>query len=196
MNTHRIAGAIALLCLSPSSLLAQRGVGGMGMGGGGGGFGRGRGINMSREAAISIPKYVNAVNLLIEHRQELTLTDSQFVRVIVVKRTLDSTNAPLARRLDSVQRLFKGGGPLFGDPSPERRDSLAAARDVVHEVMSSVHENVSTARDKAYGLLSFSQRTKAQELEDKAERAIVEEEQHRDRGRSGTPGGIGRPPSH
>lgn len=168
----------------------------MGGRGGGGGFGRGKSINDTHEPALAVPKYVNPVNMLIEHRQELTLTDSQFVRVVAVKRGLDSANAPLDRRLDSLQRLFKGGGPLFGDASLERRDSLASARAVVQETMSGVRDNVSTAREKAYGLLSFTQRGKAQELEDKAEKAIVDDAQRSGRGRSGSAGAYGRPPTH
>ena len=61
--------------------------------------GRGAG-SLAREAGVQIPKYVNSVNLLIEHRQELSLSDSQFVRLIALKRTLDSTDvafAPQAR---------------------------------------------------------------------------------------------------
>lgn len=190
METRRIVGALAFLCLTSSAATAQRGMGGRGMG-----MGRGRSIDMTHESAIVIPKYVNAVNLLIEHRQDLALSDTQFTQVIAMKRALDSTNAPLVRKLDSVQRLFKGGGPLFGDPSAGRRDSLATARALVQETIGNVRENVSVSRDKAYALLAYPQRTKAQEFEDKAEKAIADESQH-GRGREGNGSGLGRPPTH
>ena len=190
VETGRIVRALAFLCVASSGAIAQRGVAGRGMG-----MGRGRSIDMTRESPIVVPKFVNAVNLLIEHRQDLALSDTQFVQVIAMKRALDSTNAPLMRKLDSVQRLFKGGGPLFGDPSAGRRDSLATARALVQETVGNVRENVSVGRDKAYSLLSYPQRTKAQEFEDKAEKAIADESQH-GRGKGGSDGAFGRPPTY
>ena len=130
---------------------------------------------------------MNAVNLLIQHRQDLALSDSQFARVIRIKRGADSTNAPLMRRLDSVQVLFKGAGPLFGDPSPERRDSLASARAVIQETVGTVRDNIADAREKAYALLSAQQLAKAESIEDKAAKAIEEEKQAA-RGRGGSGG--------
>jgi hypothetical protein len=181
IGARRFTGAaLALVIVTSAAAAQQRGLGGMG------GFGRGRGIgNTDREPALVIPKYVNAVNLLIEHRQDLALTDTQFVQVVALKRALDSANVPLSRRLDSLQRLFKGRGPLFGEPSAARRDSLASARAVVQETIGSVRDNVSATRDKLYTLLSFSQRSKAQELEDKAEKAIEDETKRAGRGRAG-----------
>jgi hypothetical protein len=193
METRRIVGAFVFLCVASSAAIAQRGMGGGGRGMGGG-MGRGKVGDLTRESAIVIPKYVNPVNLLIEHRQELTLTDSQFAHVVIIKRALDSANTPLVRRLDSLQRLFKGGTPIFSSPSPERRDSIATARAVVQETIGNVRENVSAARDKAYGLLSYPQRTRAQELEDKAEKVIADEKEEGAGGRSGRGGG--RPPTY
>ena len=91
------------------------------MGGGMGGIGRRRPGNLEHEPGLVVPKQVNAVNLLIEHRQDLELSDSEFAGVARIKRALDSTNAPLVRKLDSLQRAFKGG-PIFSEPSPERRE--------------------------------------------------------------------------
>ena len=160
-----------------------------------GGFGRGRRPGqLMREPGITIPKVVNTVNLMIEHRQELALTDTQFARVIVIKRVLDSTNAPLVRKLDSVQRLFKGG-PIFSSPSAERRDSLAEARAVVQETIGAIVENNGTSRDEAYALLSVQQLATARSLEAKAEQAIEDEAKRNGKGREGSTGGsFGRPP--
>ena len=168
------------LCASPATLLAQRGILN--------GIGRGPG-RVEREAAVEVPKYVNPVNLLIEHRPTLALTDSQFARVIVIKRTLDSTNGPLVRRLDSLQRLFKGG-LVFSEPSKARRDSLADARVIVDRTMADLRDNLSSGREKAYALLSESQLSKAQQLEDDAQRAIDEQTKAKEKtrgGRSGRP---------
>jgi hypothetical protein len=173
------------LTLVPSLVLAQRGImpgGSMGVGGVGRRGGKGPG-SITREQGIAIPKLVNPVNLLIENRQVLMLTDSQFFKVIAIKRSLDSTNAPLMRKLDSVQHQFKGGGPLFGDPSAARRDSLVEARGAILDVQGSVKDNISASRDKAFLLLSSPQLTKARELEDKAERAIADEEKEKEKGK-------------
>jgi hypothetical protein len=170
MVVGRVSRIVVALAFVPSVAFAQR----VGMPPGGAGR-MGRGGSIARESGITIPKLVNGVNLLIENRQALALSDTQFTRIIVIKRTLDSTNAPFMRRLDSLQHLFKGGSLLFGNPSPARRDSLAEAHGVVTETQGVIRDNISVWRDKAFALLSSMQLTKAQELEDKAERAIAEE---------------------
>ena len=180
-----------LAALAPSLASAQRG----GMGNmGGGGIGRRRPGNLEREPGLVIPKQVNAVNLLIEHRQELALSDSQVARVVVIKRALDSTNSPLSRKLDSLQRVFRGG-PIFSEPTAARRDSLAEAHMVVTEATGTIRDNISAARERAFALLSPMQLTKAQELEAAAEKAI-EDENKRNGGEGRRGGGSsGRPPS-
>ena len=177
----------------PAPVMAQ----GRGIMGGRGALTPGRGGgNIARDPGIYVPKYANAVNLVIEHRPDLALTDSQFMRVIAIKRSLDSTNAPMLRKLDSVQRLFRAGVPMFSMPSAERRDSLADARSLIIETVGSIRDNIAAARDKAYGLLSSTQAAKAQEFEDKAEKAALDENQKAERGmQSRGGGGTARPPS-
>ena len=161
----------------------------MGRGGGRGGYDRGASA-LPRAEGIDIPQVVNAVNLLVQHRQELTLSDTQFMRVIAIKRTLDSTNSPLLRKLDSVQRLFKNG-PVFSEGSAERRDSLNEAHSLVREVTAAVRENDASGRDQAYALLSSKQLDQAHALESAAEQRIEDE----DARKSGGSGRGGRPPS-
>ena len=161
-----------------------------------GGFGRGRlPGRLEREPGIVVPRVVNPVNLLVEHRQQLALSDTQFAKVIAIKRVLDSTNGPLARKRDSVQRLFKGG-PVFSEPNAERRDSLAQAKGLVQDMTGAIEDNNNAARDKAYALLSAQQLAIAQDLEAKAEQSIEEEAKRGAKAR-GTPTGgtFGRPPS-
>lgn len=157
--------AASLVCLGATSAQAQRGIG-MGR--------RGPG-NIVREQGITAPKLVNPVNLLIEHRPDLALSDSQFIHLIAIKRTLDSTNAPLLRRIDSVQRLFRGG-LVFGEQSREHRDSVAQGRAVVMEMTAGLRDNYDAVKEKAFGILDASQSAKAQELYAKAEQAIADEE--------------------
>ena len=185
MTVLRARPLLVLLALLPGAAFAQRGILG-----GRGALTPGRGAgNLAREAGVQIPKYVNSVNLLIEHRQELSLTDSQFVRLVAVKRTLDSTNVPLLRKLDSVQRVFKSGVPIFSSPSAARRDSIAEARAYVNETLAVVRDNIGAARETAYGALTPPQIGKAREIQDKAERAAAAENERS--GRSAGRGGAG-----
>lgn len=168
MIVGRVSRIMCVLALVPAVAGAQRGgMGGMGRGG--------RTPSIAHEDALQIPKIVNGVNLLIEHRQELALTDSQFKRIIFIKRGLDSTNAPLMRSLDSVQHLFKGGGIRFGSPSAAQRDSLAEAHAMVSATQVAIRSNIADWHDKAFSVLSFTQMTKAQAIEDKEAQAIAEE---------------------
>jgi hypothetical protein len=171
-----------VLLLGAPAVLAQA----QGRGGGGrGGFGRGN-SPLPRAPGVEIPQVVNAVNLLVQHRQDLALTDTQFMKVIAIKRTLDSTNAPLMRKLDSVQRLFKEG-PVFSSGSPERRDSLTEANALVRETTAAVRENNESGRDQAYALLSSRQLDSAHALEAKAEQDIQDAAKSRGQGRGGRP---------
>ena len=170
---------MASLCacaLSASAALAQRGIAGPT------GSGQHRGAGISRDPGVSVPRLVNGVNLVVEHRQELALTDTQFVRVIGIKRALDSANAPLMRRIDSVQRLFKGGSLVFGNPGRAHRDSVAEAHAVIAETQAGVRQNIAEWRDKAWALLAPKQAAIAEELEAKAERALADDARGKGRG--------------
>jgi hypothetical protein len=134
-------------------------------------FGRGRAPGkLTIEPGIEVAKPVNVINLVVENRTPLVLSDSQYMRVLTIKRRLDSANAPAYRRIDSVQRLFKPG-PVFADPSPQRRDSVAAARAIAREMVAEIEEHIAEAREQAIALMSASQLTKIEELEEKARKA-------------------------
>ena len=94
---------------------------------------------------------------------------------------------PLLRKLDSVQRVFKNGVPIFSTPSAARRDSIAEARSFVNETLGAVRDNISAARATASANLSATQLTKAREIQDKAEQAAAAENERN--GRSGRGGG-------
>jgi hypothetical protein len=111
-----------------------------------------------------------------------------------MKRTLDSTNTPLLRKLDSVQRVFKSGVPMFSSPSAQRRDSIAEARSFVTSTLGTVRENISGARDRAYSTLSSTQLSKAQEIEEKAAKAAAAENERNERP-AGRGGGFGGGPA-
>ena len=190
MMVLRARAALVLLAIFPCAALAQRGI----MNGRGALTpGRGAG-SLAREASVQIPKYVNVVNLLVEHRRDLALSDSQFVTLVALKRTLDSTNMPLLRKLDSVQRVFKSGIPMFSSPSPARRDSIAEAKSFVNETLGAVRDNIGAARQTAYGSLSPTQLSRAREIEGKAEQAAAAENERNGRA-AGRGGGAGSGPA-
>lgn len=135
-------------------------------------FGRGMPGKLVIDPGIEAPTIVNPVNLLIENRTALALTPSQFKSVIAIKRQLDSINAPLARRIDSVRRVFKPG-PVFAEPTRQRRDSIAEARAFVRELAADIEDQIAEAREKAYELLTESQVAKAEQIEEKARRAAA-----------------------
>lgn len=175
-----VTATAAFAAASPSAAAGQGG-----MGRGVGGFGRGASA-LPRAPGVDVPEVVNAVNLLVEHRPALALSDTQFTHVIAIKRTLDSTNAPLMRKLDSVQRLFKNG-PVFSSGSAERRDSLADANSLVRQVTASIRENNASGRDQAYALLSSKQLDQAHALEAAAEQKIQDDRKNSGSGRGGRP---------
>jgi hypothetical protein len=131
---------------------------------------RGRMSGPTRDSGVVMPRQVSAINLLVARRQDLELGDSQFVHIIALKRALDSTNAPLLRKADSVERLFKGR-PIFASQSPAHRDSVRAGRTLVQEIAELVRENDDAYRDRAYALLSAEQLRAAQTYEAEARRA-------------------------
>jgi hypothetical protein len=153
---------VCLACLMPGLVAAQ--LPGIGR------LGRGKIGTIAHEPGIEIPTVVNPINLMIQHRQDLVLSDTQFKQVISIKRALDSTNAPLMRTLDSVQHLFKAA-PLFRNPSSQRRDSLAEAHLLVQGTVLDLEQNIAGARDAGYALLSASQVVTAEQIEDKARKA-------------------------
>lgn len=125
---------------------------------------------MKRDPGIEVPAPINIVNLVVQHRQDLVLSDTQVVRIVAIKRTLDSTNSPLFRRIDSVQRLFKNV-PIFSTPSAAHRDSLNAGTSLVKEMAADIDDNIADAKDKVFALLSTPQKERAEQIEDQARKA-------------------------
>jgi hypothetical protein len=151
----------AILLLLPALAIAQRpGIGSLGK----------RAPGIKRESGIEVTPPINIVNLVIEHRQDLLLSDTVFKRVVAIKRSLDSTNSPLSRRIDSVQRLFKNA-PMFTAPSAEHRDSLNAGRALVKEMSADIDDNIADAKDKVFALLTAPQKERAEQIEDQARKA-------------------------
>jgi hypothetical protein len=133
-----------------------------------------RAPGIKRESAIETPPPpVNIVNLVIEHRQDLYLSDTVFKRVVAIKRSLDSTNAPFLRRIDSVTRLFKNA-PIFTEPTPAHRDSVNAGKALVKEMSADIDDNIADAKDKVFALLTAPQKERAEQIEDQARKASAQ----------------------
>src|SRR5438309_6620850 len=68
-------------------------------------------------------RLANGVNIIVAHARDLSLTTDQLARVVVIKRRLDSLNAPLMRELDSLARANRQRAEPFhvkGDLPDER----------------------------------------------------------------------------
>jgi hypothetical protein len=149
----------------PAALGAQTRVGGMGPDGQKGKPGR-----LSRDMGITIPKIVNPINLLIEHRLEVALNDTQFTKIVAIKRVLDSTNAPMSRKLDSIARLYKPR-PIFSSITRERRDSIAEAHPLVLELVAEFGRTSPAPRTAPIPSCQARQLSHRQGLESVAEQA-------------------------
>jgi hypothetical protein len=126
---------------------------------------------------------VNGVNVILDHQAELALTDSQAIRINAIKRALDSTTAPLLKRVDAARARF---APTSGG-SPAPRDSLVRAGAMIQEVMTAVRDSVHAARDRAFALLTPAQLTKALEFQDTAQRELDDEQRNAGHGRGSVP---------
>ncbi len=150
-----------MLLLLPALAVAQRpGISSLGK----------RAPGIKRDPGIEAPAPINIVNLVVQHRQDLVLSDTQVVRIVAIKRALDATNSPLFRRIDSVQRLFKNA-PIFSEPSAARRDSLNAGKALVKEMAADIDDNIADAKDKLFVLLTTPQKERAEQIEEEARKA-------------------------
>lgn len=121
---------------------------------------------------ISEPRPVNVVSVLIAHRQQLSLSDSQFAQLVVLRRGLDSTNFPLERRLDSLLRVEREASASF------RRlptDTVRQMRDLARSTLDALAANMRPATDRAHNLLTEQQMTLASRFEEQARQAAEEQ---------------------
>lgn len=145
----------------------------------------------SNDPLVSEARPVNNVSVLIQHKQQLALTDSQFVQLVAIRRTVDSVNFPLERRLDSLVRVQRSASSAF------RRlpaDTARHLRDVARSTLDELAANMRPATDRAHALLTDRQIQMAAIFEQQAR--DIAEQQTRDahRSKSGM-GSFGRPPA-
>jgi hypothetical protein len=137
---------------------------------------------------ISVAKVV-----LDNDDKDMALTDSQRVQLRLVQKQLDSVNAPLMAKLDSIKPTWRPAGGL-NDLSPEQRDQLIAYRKAHDEVIERIVPNVAASREHAMAVLSKDQQERAAKLEKNA-RKRAEEIAKRELQELENPiGGMRRPP--
>jgi len=96
--------------------------------------------------------------------KDLKLTESQIAQLKVVQHQLDSVNAPLLAKLDSIKPTWRPAGGL-NDLSSEQRDELVAQRKAHDAVIDQIRPNVAASREHAMAVLDKDQQERAAKLE-------------------------------
>lgn len=116
---------------------------------------------------------VSVAKAILERDKDMALSDSQRTQLVVIQRKLDSANAPLLHRLDSIRPTWRPAGGL-GDLSQEQRDQLIAFRHAETAIVDSLTPNVTRANEQVRALLSPEQRDRAAKLEKDARKRAEE----------------------
>lgn len=107
---------------------------------------------------------VNVARVVIERERDMALSDSQRTEIVLIQRRLDSTAAPLLKKLDSLRPTWRpAGGP--NDLTPEQREQLARTRVAQAAVVDSLTPTFAKAREQVMSLLRPEQRDRAAKLE-------------------------------
>jgi hypothetical protein len=137
---------------------------------------------------ISVAKVV-----LDNDDKDMALTDSQRVQLRLVQKQLDSANAPLLKKLDSIKPTWRPAGGL-NDLSSEQRDQLVAYRKAHDDIIEQIRPNVAASREHAMAVLNKDQQERAAKLEKNA-RKRAEDVAKRELQELENPiGGMRRPP--
>lgn len=152
---------------------------------GGGGSSTGAGPDSAR----STWQQVDVIALVLSHRSDLALADSQVTRLTAIEAAHDSANAPLRARLDSLRG--EGGPRGGGDLSDADRAAMHQRFQAMRDAFAGIRDHDQAARKEAYALLTSDQRKKAERLEDDARKSMGGAERGRG-GRGGRRGMGGR----
>ncbi|MEO8562832.1 MAG: hypothetical protein ABI601_12195 [bacterium] len=116
---------------------------------------------------------VSVAKVVLENDKDFALTDSQRVQLVLVQRQLDSADAPLLAKLDSIKPNWRPAGGL-NDLSSEQRDQLVAHRKAQVELINRIAPNVAASREHAMALLTKDQQERAAKLEKNARKRAEE----------------------
>ena len=111
--------------------------------------------------------------ILDRNDNDMALADSQRTQLQHIQAKLDSTNAPLLKRLEAARPTWRPAGGL-GDLSQEQRDQLVAFRRVQEAVVDSLTPNVQKANEAARAVLNPEQQERAAKLEKDARKRAEE----------------------
>jgi hypothetical protein len=116
---------------------------------------------------------VSIAKAIIDSDKDMALTDSQRVQLTLIQRQLDSVNAPLLKRLDSLKPTWRPAGGL-NDLSQEQRDELVAKRQAQIAVVEAMTPHFAKARERVMALLRPEQQDRANKLEKNARKRAEE----------------------
>jgi len=116
---------------------------------------------------------VNVARAVIEHQQDLGLTDSQRTQIVLIQRRLDSTAAPLLKKIDSLRPTWRPAGGI-NDLSVEQREQLVALRTAQFAAIDSLTPAFAKAREQVMSVLNPEQRDRAAKLEKNARKRAEE----------------------
>ena len=116
---------------------------------------------------------VNVARTIIEHEQDMALTDSQRTQIVLIQNRLDSVAAPLLKKIDSLKPTWRPAGGI-NDLSPEQREQLFSLRKAQFEVIDSLTPTFAKAREQVMTVLTPEQRDRATKLEKNARKRAEE----------------------
>jgi hypothetical protein len=102
----------------------------------------------------------NAVNLIIAHARDLSLTSEQLTRVAAIKRRLDSLNSEPMRQLDSLEQVNRKRSAI----PRSRGDAPDEPDPAIERTLNTLRSNIHASEDDAYEVLSGTQLQKALQI--------------------------------
>jgi hypothetical protein len=137
---------------------------------------------------------VSLAKVVLEHDdKDMALTDSQRVQLRLVQKQLDSVNAPILAKLDSIKPTWRPAGGL-NDLSPEQRDRLVEYRKAHDELIEKLVPNAAASREHAMALLGKDQQERAAKLEKDARKRAENVAKRELQELENPVGGMRRPP--
>ena len=128
--------------------------------------------------------------ILLDHRQDLALTDKQVQQLTGMREMLHQQNAPIFKQMDSMRAVFRARAPI-AEVSEEERQKMVARREAFTDLVVQLQQNEEASTKQALGVLTDTQLEQATKL--------LAEERERRQGEFGGPGAPGgmrgqRPP--
>lgn len=108
------------------------------------------------------------IGLLLEHRTDIQLADSQVTALVRLNLRLFRRNQQLRLRLDSILPPDREPETEFGRGMPARSaDTLDPVVQRARPLIEQIRENSRAARDSAFALLTPDQQDRARRLEER-----------------------------